>query len=161
MTRMAQNIIIYRAVAPTLTITNYTATVAIEYILPRYYKNYLTGINQESAAYLTDVTTNQYNYLTARIGPDGPNKNYYFNYEKIVLDLNTVEVFSVNNETRVRFTAAFYFEQMRRDSSTNWQSNHNVQILEMLYNEYTGEWLVDIAEIKKDVTIGTNQSVLY
>jgi len=155
-TRKAQRIIVYRAVPPK-TIDKDAAVKAVSDILPRYYYNYLAGINDQSADYLTDATENQYEYLKERIfGKD--NKGYNFLYDRIVLDLDTVEVFESDGQTRVKFTAKFQFNQIDLSTGKN-SANFNTQIIEIVYEN--GVWLVDKSEIKNSLKIGSNQKELY
>lgn len=136
---------------------NADVVTAISTILPRYYNNYLTGINAQDSSHLSDVTSNQFNYLERRIF-EPMHKDYLFSYDSIILDLDSINVYTENNQTRAKFVASFHFTQAERDGGETKQ-NHNTQQVEMVYGGST--WLVDSSAINNELHVGANQKTLF
>jgi len=151
--------------SPASQISKDTALEELSYYLSQHYKMYLIACNQQDTGFLAYVTDDVKKYLTERIF--GINKDDYFEYDKIVIDLDTVQLYEQNGKVNVKFTALFAFKYKKRSGVGGWTDGQLIQDVNMVCSDYvTSEgvpydiWDINSLKIVK-TTIGSNQKILY
>jgi len=125
------------------------------YALLHYYLHYLQAINEQDPALMTNLTPAHAAVQTERIF--GVNAGYEFTFQRILVDVDSFFVHTVNNQLNVNFFAEFAFEFVSRTGTGEVQHSANIQSLNMVFDEALGDWVVSFAQIEQGVTLGPNQ----
>jgi hypothetical protein len=129
--------------------------------LLRYYLSYLHAINAQDASLLENVTSFQAENLYRRIYE--VNSGYLFTLNQIILDLDSIEVYTREDTIGVSLYAQFDFSRVSR-SGGSVIVDSNIQSIDMVCDNHWAagddSWLVDHSHLVADVEISQYRRVI-
>ena len=126
----------------------------VSFALLDYYWNYLMAINEQNPALMTNVTPEQAQDLEERIF--GVNAGYIFELTHIIIDLDSLSTHQLGDQLITVFYAEFAFS-FRPRAGGALSHGANIQLINMIYDWDTEEWLVSFSMIEQGVTLSPNQ----
>ena len=117
-----------------------------------YYTTYLDCLNQVSTAPLRGVTSSYDISSWVR-----NNSAYEFDFSTVIVDLDSLDI---TGDTGARVNVQFHYRYRSRGTSNAWTSTRSTQVVTLVYDEATGEWLIRDISINNNISLGGNQVIL-